>query len=100
MVVGRHPQLPLAVADDRRHRIALDHQVLLKPTHFVHRRQRRGLVGVPDCDQVRLAAPHCRRAAAQAAWPGTCSTSSPLLPPSTSAIIGTRHQTTGITPME
>ena len=64
VMVGGHPQLALAVADDRRHRIGLDHQVLLELPDLVHGRQRGGLVRVADGDQVRHAAPPLVQAAA------------------------------------
>jgi hypothetical protein len=53
VVVGDGPELALLVADDRRDRIGLDDQVVLEALSLVHRRQCRGLVGVPDRDQSR-----------------------------------------------
>jgi hypothetical protein len=59
VVVGDDADLPLLVADDRRDRVGLDEQLVLQPLGLVHRRQRGGLVRVPDRDQVRHPVPPC-----------------------------------------
>src|SRR5215216_2291211 len=53
VVVGDDPDLSLLVPDDRRHRVGLDDKLMLQPLGLIHRRQRGGLVRVPDRDQVR-----------------------------------------------
>src|SRR5215211_7263799 len=53
VMVGDDPDLALVVPDDRSHRVGLDDQLVLQPLGLVHRRQRGGLVRIPDRDQVR-----------------------------------------------
>jgi hypothetical protein len=53
VVVGDGPDLALLVPDDRSDRIRLDEQLVLEALGLIHRRQRGGLVRVPDRDQVR-----------------------------------------------
>jgi hypothetical protein len=55
VMVGDGAHLALLVADDRRHRVGLDDELLGEALGLVQRLRRRGLVRVADRDQIRHA---------------------------------------------